>query len=149
MGEGLRYNNGKVSLRVLSPLVQELEARVTMYGSYKYNDNNFKFFKKNDQDAYNEFMDCALRHIAAMRKGEVFDQESKQPHAVHAIWNLGRIMDLYYYGNNHMKDGKDLYEQPYTRELPPIASMDNFEEIWGMIPRSGGKKSEKLKEEEK
>ena len=94
--EGLRYNKGKLDLNQLSPVAQACESLVYMFGAIKYKKNNWKCFKKDEQDAFDEFMGCALRHIDAIRRGELFDKDSKQHHAAHAVWNLNRILDLYY-----------------------------------------------------
>lgn len=134
--EGLRYNKGKLDLNQLSPVAQACESLVYMFGAIKYRKNNWKGFKKDEQEAFDEFMGCALRHIDAIRRGEFFDKDSKQHHAAHAVWNLNRILDLYYYGNDaHGKDGKDLYHQPLKHELPETPTVENFERLYGVTPQ--------------
>lgn len=128
---GLRYNQGKVDLTQLSPVAQIMESLVFGYGECKYDRGNWKKFKDTEEKAYLEYLQCAKRHIMAYERGEFFDAESKLPHMAHAVWNLNRIMDLYYYGMNHMKDGKDLFHQPFRCELPPVPCEANFKEIWG------------------
>ena len=128
---GLRYNSGKIDLTQLSPVAQMLESLVFMYGECKYDRGNWKKFKESEDLAVREYMQCAHRHIMAYERGETFDSESKLPHLIHAVWNLNRVMDVYYYGMNHLKDGKDLYHQPLRQELPPVPSEKNFKEIWG------------------
>jgi len=118
--EGLRFNKGKLDLTQLSPTAQKLEAMVFMYGATKYARNNWKKFKIDEQKAYDEFLACAKRHIMAYEEGKWTDDESKQVHLAHAVWNLNRIMDLYYYGVTHGKDGKDLFHQPLREDLPEI-----------------------------
>jgi hypothetical protein len=144
MTKGLRFNKGKLDLTQLSPIAQEMESRVYMYGAMKYYRDNFKNGKDTFEEAAQEFLECAMRHLMAYRKGEWYDKESKLPHLTHAVWNMNRIMDFYYYGMNHMKDGKELYQQPNLKEdeLPPIPTEENFFEVWGM-------KTFKQKEEEK
>jgi len=129
--EGLRYNKGKVDLTQLSPVAQILESLVYMYGSCKYDVSNFKKFKPTEEQAYLEFLQCAKRHLMKYEQGQFFDDESKMPHLTHIVWNLNRILDLYYHGLTHMKDGKDLYQQPLRVELPPVPTKDNFKELWG------------------
>jgi hypothetical protein len=141
---GLRYNKGKISYRQLSPVATALKSMVSMFGGLKYHENNYKFFKGTEEEAVNEYLDCIDRHLWAIKRGEFFDPESKMPHASHIAWNSDRLVDLYYYGMTHMKDGKDLFQQPLRHELPPVPTEDNFEAVWGMTPHNGGK----LKEEE-
>ena len=117
---GLRYNKGKVDLTQLSPLSQILESLVFMYGECKYLRNNWKSFKKTEEEAVLEFLQCAKRHIMRYEQGEFLDPESGMPHTIHAVWNLNRINDVYYYGMTHMKDGKDLYHQPCRVPLPEV-----------------------------
>ena len=118
--EGLRYNKGKIDLTQISPVSQRCESLVFMYGAAKYAKNNWKKFKSTEQAAFDEFLQCAKRHIMNYEEGQWLDAESQQVHLAHAVWNLNRIMDLYYYGMTHMKDGKDLYHQPLRQELPAV-----------------------------
>ena len=139
---GTRYNQGKIDLTQLSPLAQKLESLVFMYGQGKYGRNNWKNFKKTEDEAVMEMLQCALRHIMAYQEGEFFDKESKMPHLTHAVWNLNRINDVYFYGMTHGKDGKDLFHQPLRNELPPIPTSQNFKEIWGFEPKGFETKKE-------
>lgn len=118
--EGLRYNKGKIDLTQLSPVAQKVESLVFQYGSNKYARDNWKKFKANEADAYLEFLQCAKRHLMKYEEGEWLDEESGQCHLGHLVWNLNRIIDLYYYGASHMKDGKDLYHQPLRTPLPEV-----------------------------
>jgi hypothetical protein len=131
---GLRYNDGKVDLTQLSPLVQELEARVFGYGEIKYKRDNWKYMKATEKEAEIEYMASMKRHLLKVERGEWLDPESKQPHLAHVIWNVARLLDLHYFGMNHMKDGKDLFHQPYRHELPPVVTRKNFKEIFGFDP---------------
>jgi hypothetical protein len=117
---GLRYNKGKIDLTQLSPVVKWLDSLVFMYGQLKYDRNNFKYFKGTEEEAIQEFRESAARHQLAYDMGEFFDKESGLPHLTHVNWNNARILDIYYYGMTHMKDGKDLFHQPLRHELPPI-----------------------------
>ena len=138
--EGLRYNTGKVDLTQLSPIAQYCESLVFMYGEMKYKRNNYKYLKKDTEDmsgedrAMLEFLQCIKRHLMKYEQGEVFDKESHFHHMSHIIWNCARILDTYYLGNTHMKDGKDWYHQPLRHELPPVPTLENFEKIWGFVP---------------
>jgi hypothetical protein len=141
--EGLRYNKGKIRYSVLSPAAMEAEALVTIFGGMKYDHSNFKKFKATEAEAKEEFIDCMFRHMMKIIRGEDMDPESLQHHAAHICWNANRLIDLHYYGMTHGKDGKDLYQQPYRTPMTPVPTEENFAEIWGMIPHSGGKKAPK------
>jgi len=129
--EALRYNQGKIDLTQLSPLAQIMESLVFQYGECKYDRGNWKKFKEDEQKQVLEYLQCYNRHMMRYNLGEFFDKESKLPHLAHAVWNLNRIMDLFYYGVTHGKDGKDLFHQELRHPLPPIPCEANFKEIWG------------------
>jgi hypothetical protein len=131
---GLRNNKGKIDLTQLSPVAQIIESLVFMYGAIKYARNNWKFFKKTEQEANDEYLTCLKRHLMALERGEWFDQESKLPHVGHLVWNANRMLDVYYYGLTHMQDGKDLFHQPLRHELPTIPTVENFKELYGIEP---------------
>ena len=118
--KGLRYNKGKIDLTQLSPLTKILQGLLFMYGQAKYARDNYKFFKGTEEEAIREFEECRERHLLKYSMGEFFDSESGLPHLVHANWNNDRILDLYYYGMTHMKDGLELFKQPMRRELPTV-----------------------------
>lgn len=138
--EGLRYNSGKIDLTQLSPIAMMLESLVFQYGECKYDRGNWKKFKDLEEKAYLEFLQCAKRHIMKYEQGEFYDEESKMPHLAHAVWNLNRIMDLFYYGVSHNKDGKDLFHQKPRNQLPLIPCEANFKDIWGFEYQSHKKK---------
>lgn len=134
---GLRFNKGKVDYTQLSPLAQELESRVFMFGACKYKKNNWKLGQPGPDGiskVIQQMHESLERHLNAYKKGEFFDPESKLPHMVHIVWNANRIVDFYYYGCNHGKDGKDLFHQPLLHELPPIPTKENFKEAFGFEP---------------
>jgi len=140
--EGLRYNEGKIDLTQLSPICEMLESLVFQYGACKYARDNYKFFKKDtsemngEERSILEFYQSFQRHIMYYKRGEWLDSESKLPHLAHAVWNLNRIMDIYYLGLTHKKEGKDLFQQPLRRDLPQIPTPENFESIYGFKPGS-------------
>ncbi len=140
--EGLRFNSGKIDLTMLSPIAQYCESLVCMFGAVKYSRDNYKHFKKDTEEqtgeerAKLEFLQSLQRHLWLMTRGEECDKESKQHHAAHIIWNAARLLDLHYLGNTHMVDGKDLFQQPLKRPLPEVPTLENFESIYGIKPKS-------------
>ena len=86
----LRYNEGKpmwhlVHFPSLVPLVRVLE-----YGANKYAPNNWKKGAPREQ-----YLDCAMRHLAELMEGKEMDEESKQHHMGHVMANA--MMYLYHY----------------------------------------------------
>lgn len=79
---GLRFNTGKlrwglVHYKSLEPLV-----RVLMFGSEKYDDNNWqKGLNKR------EILECMQRHLAELMDGQTHDHESKLPIIGHIMAN--------------------------------------------------------------
>ena len=138
----LRFNTNKVDYTSLSPLAQELEARVFMFGACKYSRDNWKLGNVTIEDTCMGMLKSLMRHLQAYRKGEIFDPESRLPHMTHIVWNANRINDFMFHGVTHGKDGKDLFEQPLLYELPPIPTDDNLEEEFGCIPLSRKKEYE-------
>ena len=120
MTEMMRFNKGKIDLTQTSWLVRHLLSMVFMFGELKYKRNNWKNGKATMEETMLNLSQSVERHWQGIQKGEFFDPESKLPHAIHMIWNLGRMVDFYYFGLNHMKDGKDLYHQPLQHELPEV-----------------------------
>lgn len=90
MSRALRYNEGKPQLSRIPWDAQEEEARVWTYGAEKYGDKNWE--KLWDEDTMRVCLDSALRHIAAMTRGELSDTESGLLHAAHVRSNMGMII---------------------------------------------------------
>jgi len=89
-----RYNEGKPKLEYILnyPTVLEAFARVMELGAAKYGDNNWKLGNSPDE----QYLNSAMRHIIAFKKGEIYDDDSGCPHIAHAIWNLCTLMQLNY-----------------------------------------------------
>lgn len=80
--KGDRFNEGKlrwslVHYKSLEPLVRVLE-----FGAKKYGDNNWQ--KGLDKK---EILESAMRHLAALMDGEVYDKESGLHHIGHLMCN--------------------------------------------------------------
>lgn len=63
--------------------IEEL-AEVLTYGAKKYSDNNWQ----NLENGIDRHYGAMRRHLAAYRKGEWLDQESKLPHLWHVATNV-------------------------------------------------------------
>lgn len=65
-------------------------AKVLTFGAIKYGENSWQ----NVPDAWNKYIGALLRHVAAIQRGEMIDEESGMPH----LWHIGcNAMFLYYF----------------------------------------------------
>ena len=87
-----RFSNGKIDLSLLLPEAVKAMCQVSMFGAKKYGRENWR--KGWGNETVNVCTASALRHIFAILKGELIDPESGCPHAAHAMWNLGAIIEL-------------------------------------------------------
>ena len=88
----LRYNQGKPQLSFVLGFRKALGAlaRVFEQGAIKYERDNWK--KGGKPDA--EYIDSALRHMAALADGELYDPDTGCLHAAHVMWNMGALLEL-------------------------------------------------------
>lgn len=82
MEKGTRKNSGKPKFSLID--LQSLEpcARVLEFGAKKYERDNWK-----KGLVVTEILDSMLRHIAALRAGELIDPESGESHLGHIQCN--------------------------------------------------------------
>ena len=85
-----RFNEGKVDLTLIPYDAEIEEARVWMMGEEKYGRNNWE--KLWGEDTVDLCLACSLRHINAMKRGELIDNESGLPHAAHVRCNMAMII---------------------------------------------------------
>lgn len=79
---GYRSNSGKLRLSLISPWAQEGLARVLTFGAQKYAAHNWA-----KGLSFSETIDSLERHLAALKRGEDIDPESKLPHVDHIQCN--------------------------------------------------------------
>lgn len=82
LGEGLRYNKGKIQWTLMNFPSFEPMIKVLMFGAEKYARDNWK-----GGLSKNEVLDSLLRHVVGLMKGEVNDPESSLPHIGHLMCN--------------------------------------------------------------
>jgi hypothetical protein len=85
---GLKYDDGKLRWDLLPIDLIEKVVAVLTYGGLKYGDYNWQAVS-NPRERYYA---AVMRHIAAWRKGEVFDSEWNIEHLAHAITSLIFLM---------------------------------------------------------
>lgn len=80
--KALRYNKNKTQYSYIDLNALEECARVLEYGAKKYERDNWK-----KGDKLTSILDSMLRHIAALQRGEYYDEESKLSHIGHIQCN--------------------------------------------------------------
>lgn len=116
MKRALRDNEGKLRWDLLPVEWEEELVKILTKGAVKYSPDNWKeSINTQDHESFKQDrMASAMRHIAAYRKGEVFDKENlldvKTTHLGHAAWNLLAIM---YYDMNVLKS---FYGEEFHKE---------------------------------
>ncbi len=85
-----RYNAGKPELSLIPHDAEAEEARVWMEGAKKYGRNNWK--KLWGEDTVHTVLDSLLRHVNAIKQGEVYDEESRCQHAAHIRCNAAMLI---------------------------------------------------------
>lgn len=78
---GMKYDTGKAMMHLAPPLMELEVARVLTFGAGKYGAENWRTL----DDLHNRYVSAALRHINAIKRGEVYDEESGLTHAAHAV----------------------------------------------------------------
>ncbi len=86
---GTKADDGKVMMGAIPPHAELAVARVLTFGAKKYSRGNWSHVENSDE----RYMDAALRHINAYRRGEQTDSETGENHLAHAICCLMFILD--------------------------------------------------------
>lgn len=97
--EGVKYDQGKSPLSILTKESLKAEADALSYGAAKYGKNNYK--KGMD---WCRVIDACMRHLVAFNSKEDIDSESGLSHLAHAKANLAIL--IYYYENKVGMDNR-------------------------------------------
>lgn len=103
---GTKYDAGKPILGAIPPNAELAVGRVLAFGAQKYARDNWRWV----EDARTRYMDAALRHLNAVRRGESQDSESGEHHLAHAACCVLFMLEL---------ENKD-------KPLPPLESFEPF-----------------------
>ena len=102
MGTGLRYNDNKNRLELVSNYAINEMAKVYTYGAKKYTlyneDGTIKADGANNWRngmKWSTVLASLKRHIAAFERGEDFDPESLEYHLSHAMTNCSFLLEYY------------------------------------------------------
>lgn len=89
---GIKHDQGKPPLSILTRESLDGEAKALAYGAAKYGKHNYQMGM-----AWSRVLDACLRHVYAFSGKEDFDDESKLNHLYHAKANLAIL--IFYYEN--------------------------------------------------
>lgn len=96
---GIKHDQGKPSLSILTKESLVAEARAFEYGASKYSRDNYKKGME-----WSRVIDAALRHITEFNSKSDYDEESKLHHLWHAKACLAML--IYYVENKVGKDDR-------------------------------------------
>ena len=86
---GTKHDHGKPILGAVPPHAELAVGRVLTFGAEKYARGNWDKV----EDHENRYMDAALRHLNAHRRGELTDNESGESHLAHAACCILFMLD--------------------------------------------------------
>lgn len=92
---GTKHDQGKPILGAVPPHAELAVGRVLTFGAEKYARGNWDKV----EDHENRYMDAALRHLNAHRRGELTDSESGESHLAHAACCILFMLDKLERGN--------------------------------------------------
>lgn len=88
--EGLRFNEGKLRVDLITPEITKGIAEVLTFGANKYGDSNWCKGQK-----WSKVIASLKRHLLAIESGEDFDKESGLKHINHVLCNAGFLTTYY------------------------------------------------------
>lgn len=88
--QGLRFNKGKARYDLIPAFAQEQYAKVLTKGAEKYAERNWEKGMK-----WSKVLASLERHLAEIKKGEDFDQETGLLHAAHIMCNAAFLTEYY------------------------------------------------------
>lgn len=89
MIKGIKHDNEKPQMELLSPFALEQVAAVMTFGAKKYSANNWRNGFK-----YSRLISAVLRHVTAYMKGEAKDPETGLSHLAHACCGLFMLLEF-------------------------------------------------------
>lgn len=112
MKTGKKYDEGKVRMDLVPLECVESIAKVLTYGAKKYADNSWQELPK----FWSRYKAALLRHLTAIDKGELLDQESGLPHIDHVLCNAMFLSWGYHHGKGISITTKDIEDEHNERE---------------------------------
>lgn len=105
--EGLKYDKDKIRMDLVPMSVIESIAKVLTYGAKKYEVNSWKELP----DFWNRYKGALLRHLTAIDKGELIDEESGLDHIDQVLCNAAFLSWGYHNGKGITIESKDTDNQ--------------------------------------
>lgn len=87
---GQKFDTGKPLIGAIPPHAELAVARVMTFGAQKYARDNWRKI----DDIPTRYMDAALRHLNAVRRGDTVDPESGEHHLAHAACCILFMLDV-------------------------------------------------------
>ena len=103
--EGVKFDEDKTRYDLVPTYPLEQLAKVYTYGAKKYADHNWRKGIK-----FSRIYSAILRHLEAIRNGELVDPESGLPHAAHAALGCFSLIQYTKPGNSLIQFN-DLYPE--------------------------------------
>lgn len=86
---GIKYDQGKPRMSLLSPIALRKMAQVMTMGAVKYSDNNWR-----GGFPFTRLLDAIGRHINQYESGQTLDIDSGQSHLSHAACGLMMLLEF-------------------------------------------------------
>jgi len=93
-GSGVKYDDGKIRLDLISTLAEEEIARVLTFGAKKYSAHNWRLGLP-----WSKLLRAARGHINSFMRGEDLDDETGIVHLAHAGCCIMFLLEYYLTGN--------------------------------------------------
>ena len=104
---GVKNDQEKPQMALLSPFALEEIAKVMTFGAKKYSENNWRNGFK-----YTRLLSAVMRHLNAYQKGEALDPETGLSHLAHASCGLLMLLEFEQTGAGE----NDIYWQNKAKE---------------------------------
>lgn len=111
--EGKKYDEGKPRMDLVPLDIIENVAKILTMGANKYGENNWQKLP----NFWSRYKAALLRHLAAVDKGELLDQESGLPHIDHVLCNAMFLSWGYHHGRGIRINIKDIENEFNERDL--------------------------------
>lgn len=104
---GIKYDKNKSRVDLIPLSVLENLGYILEMGAEKYGENNWQDL----QDFWKRYKAALLRHLIAIDKGELLDEESGLPHIDHVLCNAMFLSWGYHHGKGINISIKDIEKE--------------------------------------
>ena len=110
--EGKKYDQNKSRMDLVPLDVIESVGKILGMGAQKYGENNWQELR----NFWARYKAALLRHLAAIDKGELLDQESGLPHIDHVLCNALFLSWGFHHGKSVNIPVKDIEDEHNERK---------------------------------